>query len=135
MESEVIYRKVALHLILILILCYFSAYIDRNSPSSARWSSEHQKALIERDLAGDSGGTSLRTIGRDMTLSGALFDRQFYALALMSSAIIAGVVQQRFWRNNGLPIAPIDCNSAVGTRLCRGWWGLRAGRGHFALPA
>lgn len=68
-----------------------------DSPASARWLSQGQKSLIERDSGGEWSGTLLGTTRREMALSGALFDRQFYALALMSSSIMAGAAGIALW--------------------------------------
>jgi MFS family permease len=68
-----------------------------DSPTSAQWLSERQKALIGRDLAEDSSGSRSKSTRCEMTLSHALRNRQFYALALMSSAVIAGAAGIALW--------------------------------------
>jgi MFS family permease len=92
-------------LLAVLLLRYLC-----DSPTSAHWLSERQKTLIARDLAAESSGIRLRTTGREMTLMRALRDPPFYALALMSSAVIAGAAGIALWmptilRNAGFATA------------------------------
>jgi MFS family permease len=68
-----------------------------DSPVSAEWLSDSQKALIKRDLAEDLRKAAVKTAEREITLSGALRDRRFYALAVMSSAVIAGAAGIALW--------------------------------------
>jgi sugar phosphate permease len=80
-----------------MLLALLLLRVLRDSPASAEWLSAEQKALIQRDLNEDvpKAGTEIGV--REIALSSALRDRKFYALAFMSSSVIAGAAGISLW--------------------------------------